>query len=71
MPTEKIRLLFNRVESSVEESFGIVLKYIQKTQTATANPEAAIYENELFDVLAAKKMSTVIAVGVYPIITLD
>jgi hypothetical protein len=59
VPAEKIRLLFNRVESSVEESFGIVLKHIQKTQTATANPEAAIHENELFDVLAAKKISIV------------
>ena len=54
---EKIRLLFNRVDSSVEEEFHILLNYVGKNNNATVNTKAAIYENELFDLLAIKKLS--------------
>ncbi|MCX7096315.1 MAG: plasmid stability protein StbB [Methylococcales bacterium] len=57
VPAEKIRLLFNRVKSSVEEEYQILLNYVGKSNNATANTEAAIYENELFDLLAVKKLS--------------
>ena len=57
VPPEKIRLLFNRVESSVEEEFNILLNYVGKNNNATVNTHAAIYENELFDLLAIKKLS--------------
>ncbi|MGZ8238103.1 MAG: hypothetical protein ACXWTY_09560 [Methylobacter sp.] len=53
----RIRLLFNRVESSVEDEFQILLKQVSKKNNATVNTQAAIFENELFDVLAVKKMS--------------
>ena len=59
IPAEKIRLLFNRVEAVVEDEYPIVLKYVEKNKNATANPEAAVFENELFDVLAIKEMSIV------------
>jgi hypothetical protein len=57
VPPEKIRLLFNRVETSVEEEFNILLNYVGKNNNATVNTHAAIYENELFDLLAIKKLS--------------
>ena len=57
VPPEKIRLLFNRVDSSVEEEFNILLNYVGKNNNATVNTHAAIYENELFDLLAIKKLS--------------
>lgn len=57
VPPEKIRLLFNRVDSSVEEEFHILLNYVGKNNNATVNTHAAIYENELFDLLAIKKLS--------------
>ena len=57
VPPEKIRLLFNRVDSSVEEEFHILLNYVGKNNNATVNTQAAIYENELFDLLAIKKLS--------------
>lgn len=56
IPAAKIRLLFNRVDTDVEAEFGIVLKHIEKHRTATANRAAAVYENELFDLLAIKKL---------------
>jgi hypothetical protein len=59
IPAEKIRLLFNRAEAVVTEEYPIVLKYVEKHKNAIANPEAAVFENELFDVLAVKKMSIV------------
>ena len=57
VPPEKILLLFNRVDSSVEEEFHILLNYVGKNNNATVNTKAAIYENELFDLLAIKKLS--------------
>ena len=57
VPPEKILLLFNRVDSSVEEEFNILLNYVGKNNNATVNTKAAIYENELFDLLAIKKLS--------------
>jgi hypothetical protein len=57
VPPNKIRLLFNRVEHSVEDEFQILLEYVAKSNNATVNTQAAIYENELFDLLAIKKLS--------------
>jgi hypothetical protein len=57
VPPNKIRLLFNRVDHSVEDEFYILLKYVAKSNNATVNTQAAIYENELFDLLAIKKLS--------------
>jgi hypothetical protein len=57
IPPDKIRLLFNRVESSVEDEFHILLNYVGKNNNATANTQSAIFENELFDALAIKKLS--------------
>ncbi len=57
IPPDKIRLLFNRVESSVEDEFHILLDYVAKNNNATANPDAAIFDTELFDVLVDENFS--------------
>jgi hypothetical protein len=40
------------VETSVEEEFPSLLAYAAKTGEAQANPKAAIFENEVFELLA-------------------
>ena len=54
---EKIRVVFNRVEGDVHEEFPYVVAYAKKEKTCIANPEAAIFENELFDALGVKKLT--------------
>jgi hypothetical protein len=50
-----VRILFNRVDSSVEEEFPSILAYAAKTGEVQANPQAAIYENEVFALLADQR----------------
>lgn len=54
---DKIRVVFNRVEGDVHEEFPYVVAYAKKEKTCIANPEAAIFENELFDALGVKKLT--------------
>jgi CO dehydrogenase nickel-insertion accessory protein CooC1 len=56
IPATKIRLVFNRVKSDVLEEFGVVVNYAAATQTFIANTDAAIFENELFNMLSEKKI---------------
>lgn len=57
IPAEKIKLVFNRVEADVSEEFGPLLNYVKKSKAAIANHDAAIFENELFDMLSVKKLA--------------
>ncbi|MGZ4953523.1 MAG: StbB family protein [Methylobacter sp.] len=57
IPAEKIKLLFNRVEDDVEEEFEAMLNYVEMEKKCTANKDAAIYANELFDLLSKHKKS--------------
>ncbi|WP_319103229.1 StbB family protein [Pseudomonas aeruginosa] len=57
IPPEKIRLVFNRVEADVADEFPHVLNYAKKERNCIANTDAAIFENELFDALAVKKLT--------------
>ena len=57
VPPEKIRVVFNRVEADVSEEFPYVLAYAKKEKTCIANPDAAIFENDLFDALGVKKLT--------------
>lgn len=57
IPAEKIRIIFNRVEADVSEEFTPLLNFVKKSKACIANPEAAIFENELFDLLGVKKMT--------------
>lgn len=55
VPAERVRVLFNRVDSSVQEEFAPIFGYARKAKSFVANPEAAIFENEVFDLLANKR----------------
>lgn len=57
IPAEKIRIIFNRVETDVQEEFATLIQYAKKQKSCTVNTRAAIAENELFDLLAIKRLS--------------
>ncbi len=57
IPADKIRVVFNRVEADVAEEFGPILNFAKKQKNCIANPDAAIFENELFDMLSVKKIT--------------
>ncbi|MCW0309891.1 StbB family protein, partial [Pantoea ananatis] len=57
VPANKIRIVFNRVESDVNDEFPYVLAYCKKEKTFIANPKCAVWENELFDALAVKGLN--------------
>lgn len=49
---DRIRVLFNRVDTDVTDEFLPILTYAEKTGAFVANPLALIYENEVFELLA-------------------
>ncbi|SDK52898.1 hypothetical protein SAMN05192566_1536 [Methylophilus rhizosphaerae] len=57
IPNEKIKLVFNRVEEDAEQEFARLFTYSKKENKCIALPEAAIFENELFDMAAVKKVT--------------
>lgn len=57
IPSDKIKVVFNRVDSDVTEEFPHVLNFAKKQKNCTANTEAAIYENEIFDMISVKKLT--------------
>lgn len=63
IPAEKIRVVFNRVDGDVAEEFGRILNYCKKEKNCIANPAAAIFEVELFDLLSVKKITIGDALG--------
>jgi hypothetical protein len=65
VPRERIRVLFNRVENDVSAEFPAVLGFADQSSSVVANVEAAIYENEVFDLLTTKRttIASVLADG--------
>ncbi len=57
IPPEKIHVIFNRVEADVQDEFPHILSYARKERNCTANPNAAIFENEVFDMLAMRRLT--------------
>jgi MinD-like ATPase involved in chromosome partitioning or flagellar assembly len=55
IPSEKIYLIFNRVESDVEEEFKPLFNFAKKEKLCVANPDAAVMETEIFDLLSKRK----------------
>lgn len=53
----RIRILFNKVQSDVKEEFPLLLNYAAKAENCIADPAAAVFENEVFDLLGARGMS--------------
>jgi len=54
---QRIRVLFNRVRTDVVDEFAPIFGYARQQKCCIVNAEAAIEENEVFDLLAAKKLS--------------
>ena len=52
-----IRILFNQVDSAVEDEFGMMLKHINDHGGALLNLKAAIFDNELFDILTEENLT--------------
>eukprot|EP00887_Chlorella_sp_A99_P004481 scaffold43.g4481.t1 len=55
VPSVRIRVLFNRVDADVKDEFAPLFGYARQAGNFLANPEAAIFENEVFDLLANKR----------------
>jgi MinD-like ATPase involved in chromosome partitioning or flagellar assembly len=55
IPAEKIHLVFNRVKSDVEEEFKPLFNYAKQKKKCSANPEAAVIETEIFDLLGKRR----------------
>lgn len=53
----RIRILFNRVNADVHEEFAAIFGYQVKSKLFVAQPQAVLYENEVFDLLSAKRIT--------------
>lgn len=63
IPSNKVRVVFNRVVRDVKDEFGPILGYAKSTKNAIANPECAIYETELYNMLTTKKLTIAAALS--------
>ncbi|WKU20825.1 StbB family protein [Advenella alkanexedens] len=52
---KRIQVLFNRVEGAVEDDFISILAYAEETSQFIANPAVAVFENEVFELLAEQR----------------
>lgn len=57
VPTDKIRVVFNRVSADVTDEFPYVMGFCKKEKSFIANPKCAVWETELFDALSVKGMT--------------
>jgi hypothetical protein len=55
IPSEKIKLIFNRVEQDIESEFSYILKYLNTRKIKIDFAE--IKESELFDLMAIKNLT--------------
>lgn len=53
----RIKVVCNRVAEDVKEEFAALFDFAAKSGTCELNPESAIWENELMDLLHVHKMS--------------
>lgn len=54
---ERIRVLFNRVDVNVHDEFAPIFGFCLQSKQFQANPDATLYENEVFDLLSAQRMT--------------
>lgn len=57
IPADKIKVVFNRVESDVDDEFPFIVALHKKEKNFTLNRKCAIFENELFDALSIKGLT--------------
>lgn len=55
VPAERVRLVFNRVDADVIDEFAAMFGYAGQAGGFMANPEVAVFENEVFDLLANRR----------------
>ena len=53
----RIRVLFNMAEGSIAEDFGTILREADQAGGFIANPNAVLEKNEVFELLAKRRMS--------------
>lgn len=57
IPAEKIMVVFNKVKHDVEDEFKSIFNFAKKTNKCIANPDIAIYENEVFSLAALEELT--------------
>jgi hypothetical protein len=57
IPREKIHLIFNKVRNEVEQEFSTLFNFAKKEKRCVADPNAAVYFHEIFDILVTKALS--------------
>jgi len=60
---EKIRIVFNRVETDIDTEFSGLIGFHAKNPIFHVDERVAIYESELFELLANRRMSLADVVG--------
>lgn len=57
IPADKIKVVFNRVDSDIDDEFPFIIARHKKEKSFTLNKECAIFENEIFDALSIKGLT--------------
>ncbi|ORE39901.1 StbB family protein [Pseudomonas aeruginosa] len=65
VPAEKIHMIFNRVaaDMEVEREFATLLEYVKREKICIANPECFVPESDIFNSLAARKLTLAAALA--------
>jgi len=63
VPSGKIRLLFNRVESDIYEEFKGVFQFHEEEPIFHLDERVKVYENEIFELLSSRRMSLADVLG--------
>lgn len=53
----KVHLVFNQVKEDVTEECAILLNHVKRSKYGNANPECTIYQTDVFNLLAAKRLT--------------
>jgi hypothetical protein len=54
---DKIRIMFNRVSNDVRDEFPFIFNFAKKENNCVVDDRVVIFENELFDLLSARKLT--------------
>lgn len=57
IPKNKIRIIFNKVDSDVEDEFPAIIGFAEMEKKCIVNTKAAIYSAETYDLLSNKKIN--------------
>lgn len=57
IPAEKIIVVFNKVKHDVEDEFKSIFNFAKRTHKCIANPDIALFENEVFSLAALEELT--------------